>query len=277
MDFIRSYAKINIFLHIINKRGDGYHDIFSLMAKIGLYDTVFVEKSDRFEIDSNVRWLPTDENNIVYKVYQKVKEIYDIPPVRFKIFKNIPAGAGLGGGSSNAEAGLTLLDVYFGLNMGYQEKMDILKSVGSDTAFFLVKDGVAYAEGRGEIVSKGPLLPKAKILLVKPPFSVSTKEAYAGVKLRLTNNYNEDKIKSFVGYGDMIKMQENDFEYTIFEKYPELSWIKNMLIKFGADGALMSGSGSTVYGVFSNENKMNEAERFFRKLNIYWTLKTTIL
>ncbi|MGC8925790.1 MAG: 4-(cytidine 5'-diphospho)-2-C-methyl-D-erythritol kinase [Calditerrivibrio sp.] len=277
MDFIRSYAKINIFLHIINKRSDGYHDIFSLMAKIGLYDTVFVEKSDRFEIDSNVRWLPTDENNIVYKVYQKVKEIYDIPPVRFKIFKNIPAGAGLGGGSSNAEAGLTLLDVYFGLNMGYQEKMDILKSVGSDTAFFLVKDGVAYAEGRGEIVSKGPLLPKAKILLVKPPFSVSTKEAYAGVKLRLTNNYNEDKIKSFVGYGDMIKMQENDFEYTIFEKYPELSWIKNMLIKFGADGALMSGSGSTVYGVFSNENKMNEAERFFRKLNIYWTLKTTIL
>jgi 4-diphosphocytidyl-2-C-methyl-D-erythritol kinase len=277
MDFIRSYAKINIFLHIINKRGDGYHDIFSLMAKIGLYDTVFVEKSDRFEIDSNVRWLPTDENNIVYKVYQKVKEIYDIPPVRFKIFKNIPAGAGLGGGSSNAEAGLTLLDVYFGLNMGYQEKMDILKSVGSDTAFFLVKDGVAYAEGRGEIVSKGPLLPKAKILLVKPPFSVSTKEAYAGVKLRLTNNYNEDKIKSFVGYGDMIKMQENDFEYTIFEKYPELSWIKNMLIKLGADGALMSGSGSTVYGVFSNENKMNEAERFFRKLNIYWTLKTTIL
>ncbi|MGB9730450.1 MULTISPECIES: 4-(cytidine 5'-diphospho)-2-C-methyl-D-erythritol kinase [Calditerrivibrio] len=277
MDFIRSYAKINIFLHIINKRSDGYHDIFSLMAKIGLYDTVFVEKSDRFEIDSNVRWLPTDENNIVYKVYQKVKEIYDIPPVRFKIFKNIPAGAGLGGGSSNAEAGLTLLDVYFGLNMGYQEKMDVLKSVGSDTAFFLVKDGVAYAEGRGEIVSKGPLLPKAKILLVKPPFSVSTKEAYAGVKLRLTNNYNEDKIKSFVGYGDMIKMQENDFEYTIFEKYPELSWIKNMLIKFGADGALMSGSGSTVYGVFSNENKMNEAERFFRKLNIYWTLKTTIL
>lgn len=277
MDFIRSYAKINIFLHIIDKRNDGYHNIFSLMTKIGLYDTIFIEKSDNFKIDSNVRWLPTDENNIVCKIYQKVKEIYDIPPVRFSIFKNIPAGAGLGGGSSNAEAGLTLLDRYFGLNMGYQEKMDILRSVGSDTAFFLVKDGVAYAEGRGEIVSKGPLLPKAKILLVKPSFSVSTKEAYEGVKLRLTNNYNKDKIQSFVGYGDMIKMLENDFEYTIFEKHPELGWIKKMLSNFGADGALMSGSGSTVYGLFSDEKKMNEAERFFRKFNIYWTLKTTIL
>ena len=277
MDFIRSYAKINIFLHIIDKRNDGYHNIFSLMTKIGLHDTIFIEKSDNFKIDSNVRWLPTDENNIVCKIYQKVKEIYDIPPVRFSIFKNIPAGAGLGGGSSNAEAGLTLLDRYFGLNMGYQEKMDILRSVGSDTAFFLVKDGVAYAEGRGEIVSKGPLLPKAKILLVKPSFSVSTKEAYEGVKLRLTNNYNKDKIQSFVGYGDMIKMLENDFEYTIFEKHPELGWIKKMLSNFGADGALMSGSGSTVYGLFSDEKKMNEAERFFRKFNIYWTLKTTIL
>jgi len=277
MDFIRSYAKINIFLHIIDKRNDGYHNIFSLMTKIGLYDTIFIEKSDNFKIDSNVRWLPTDENNIVYKIYQKVKEIYDIPPVRFSIFKNIPAGAGLGGGSSNAEAGLTLLDRYFGLNMGYQEKMDILRSVGSDTAFFLVKDGVAYAEGRGEIVSKGPLLPKAKILLVKPSFSVSTKEAYEGVKLRLTNNYNKGKIQSFVRYGDMIKMLENDFEYTIFEKHPELGWIKKMLSNFGADGALMSGSGSTVYGLFSDEKKMNEAERFFRKFNIYWTLKTTIL
>lgn len=277
MDFIRSYAKINIFLHIIDKRNDGYHNIFSLMTKIGLYDTIFIEKSDNFKIDSNVRWLPTDENNIVCKIYQKVKEIYDIPPVRFSIFKNIPAGAGLGGGSSNAEAGLTLLDRYFGLNMGYQEKMDILRSVGSDTAFFLVKDGVAYAEGRGEIVSKGPLLPKAKILLVKPSFSVSTKEAYEGVKLRLTNNYNKGKIQSFVRYGDMIKMLENDFEYTIFEKHPELGWIKKMLSNFGADGALMSGSGSTVYGLFSDEKKMNEAERFFRKFNIYWTLKTTIL
>jgi len=277
MDFIRSYAKINIFLHIIDKRNDGYHNIFSLMTKIGLYDTIFIEKSDNFKIDSNVRWLPTDENNIVYKIYQKVKEIYDIPPVRFSIFKNIPAGAGLGGGSSNAEAGLTLLDRYFGLNMGYQEKMDILRSVGSDTAFFLVKDGVAYAEGRGEIVSKGPLLPKAKILLVKPSFSVSTKDAYSGAKLRLTNNYNKGKIQSFVRYGDMIKMLENDFEYTIFEKHPELGWIKKMLSNFGADGALMSGSGSTVYGLFSDEKKMNEAERFFRKFNIYWTLKTTIL
>lgn len=112
---------------------------------------------------------------------------------------------------------------------------------------------------------------------MKPSFSVSTKEAYSGVKLRLTNNYNKDKIQSFVGYGDMIKMLENDFEYTIFEKHPELGWIKKMLSNFGADGALMSGSGSTVYGLFSDEKKMNEAERFFRKFNIYWTLKTTIL
>lgn len=155
MDFIRSYAKINIFLHIIDKRSDGYHNIFSLMTKIGLYDTIFIEKSDNFKIDSNVRWLPTDENNIVYKIYQKVKEIYDIPPVRFSIFKNIPAGAGLGGGSSNAEAGLTLLDRYFGLNMGYQEKMDILRSVGSDTAFFWLKMVLPMLKGGVRLYQKG--------------------------------------------------------------------------------------------------------------------------
>lgn len=272
-----SYAKINIFLHIINRRGDGYHNIFSLMTKIGLRDTVSIEKSKEFSISINTVEIPKDSSNIVWKVYDMVKERYDITPVRFHIHKKIPWGAGLGGGSSNAEAALRLLDTYFRLGMPDEEKRDILQNVGSDTVFFMSRSSSAYAEGRGEIITDGPYLPKANILLIKPAFSISTKEAYKGVKLRLTNNYIKDKINSFLDYGRLIEILENDFENTIFVKYQELKWIKDMLLKLGADGALMSGSGSTIFGLFSNYNRMMDAKRYFDRFLKFFTAATTIL
>lgn len=272
-----SYAKINIFLHIISKRKDDYHDIFTLMSKIGLHDTVSIEESKEFSIDINTKEIPNNSDNIVWKIYGIVKSRYDIPPVRFHIYKKIPWGAGLGGGSSNAEAALRLMDQYFNIKLTDDEKKSILQSVGSDTVFFMSKSSSAYAEGRGEIITDGPYLPKANILLIKPAFSISTKEAYQGVKLRLTNNYIKDKINSFLDYGRLIEILENDFENTIFVKYQELKWIKDMLLKLGADGALMSGSGSTIFGLFSNYNRMMDTKRYFDRFTKFFTAITTIL
>jgi len=272
-----SYAKINIFLYVLNKRVDGYHNIFSLMTKIDLHDTISIEKSSSFAIHSNDKGIPTDENNIVWKIYDLVKRRYDIPPVKFNIYKSIPWGAGLGGGSSNAETALRLLDIYFDLNMTDDAKKEFLQSVGSDTVFFMSKGGSAYAEGRGEIISSGPEIVKAHLLIVKPPFGVSTKEAYQNVKLRLTNNYYKDRIQSFLGYNDLLSILENDFEGSIFKIYEELGWIKNTMLKLGADGALMSGSGSTIFGLFSNLNKLWAAKRYFDAIKRYKTIKTTIL
>ncbi len=272
-----SYAKINIFLHIINKRDDGYHNIFSLMSKIGLHDTITVEGSKEFGISLNTREIPKNSDNIVWKVYDIVKSRYDISPVRFHIYKKIPWGAGLGGGSSNAETALRLIDQYFNLKLTDEEKRTILQSVGSDTVFFMNKGSSAFAEGRGEIITDGPDIVKAHLLLVKPPFPISTKEAYQGAKLRLTNNYNKDKINSFLGYDGLIQILENDFENSIFVKYQELEWIKNMLLRMGADGALMSGSGSTMFGVFSSYGRLIDAKRYFDRFSKFFTAATTIL
>lgn len=272
-----SYAKINLFLYIINKREDGYHNIFTLMTKIGLHDTVAIEGSKEFCINLNTREIPKNSDNIVWKIYDIVKSKYDIPPVKFHINKKIPWGAGLGGGSSNAEASLRLLNQYFQLNLTDEEKKSILQIVGSDTVFFMSKGSSAYAEGRGEIITDGPEVAKAYLLLVKPPYSISTREAYQGAKLRLTNNYNKDKINSFLDYDGLIQILENDFENSIFVKYQELEWIKNMLMRLGADGALMSGSGSTMFGVFSNYGKLMDTKRYFDKFSKFFTAATTIL
>jgi len=171
-------------------------------------------------------------------------------------------GAGLGGGSSNAATFLNLVDQFFSLRMSFDKKYEILSRVGSDTVFFLKDAQTVIARGRGELLESGPSIPHLNLLLVKPPFPVSTKEAYGGVKLRLTNSVLMDKMTAFLTYPILLGMLENDFESSVFRTYSELSFIKELLIRFGADAALMSGSGSTMYGVFSSKNLLNRAYNF---------------
>jgi len=148
----KSYAKINLFLHVINKRDDGYHNIVTLMTKISLYDTIVIEGSRNFEIISNVSSVPLNGDNIIWKVYELLKVHYNISPVRVYLYKNIPMGAGLGGGSSNAATFLNLVDQFFSLRMSFDKKYEILSRVGSDTVFFLKDAQTVIARGRGEVL-----------------------------------------------------------------------------------------------------------------------------
>ncbi|MEF3255770.1 MAG: 4-(cytidine 5'-diphospho)-2-C-methyl-D-erythritol kinase [Deferribacterales bacterium] len=272
-----SFAKINLFLHVINKRDDAYHNISTLMTKIDLHDTIVIEPSSYFKIYSNFSDIPLDDNNIMFKVYQKVQQNYKIDPVIIKLYKKIPWGAGLGGGSSNAATFLYMLNILYKLNLTYDDKYNILKEVGSDTVFFLRDSKTVYAEGRGEILYDGPDIPKLQLLLVKPPFPVSTKEAYNGVKLRLTKKFNIDNIARFWNYNELLSKMENDFETTVFEKYPELERIKRFMLSLGADKALMSGSGSTIYGIYSNYDNLCKSYRFFKQYNNLYVTKTNTI
>lgn len=271
----KSFAKINLFLHVINKRDDGYHNISTLMKKIDLFDTISIEEGNSFEIVSNENSIPLDEKNIIWKVYNIVSSLYKISPIKVYLYKKIPWGAGLGGGSSNAATFLSLVDKIFQLNLTYEQKFQILSKVGSDTVFFIKNSDTVLAEGRGEILTDGPTIPKLNILLVKPDFPVSTKDAYEGVNLRLTKKFYIDKMPSFLDYSQLVSIMENDFECTIFKKYRELGEIKNMLINNGADISLMSGSGSTVYGLFSSRCAIENAYLRFKQKGNYFVIKTT--
>ncbi|MCA1927422.1 MAG: 4-(cytidine 5'-diphospho)-2-C-methyl-D-erythritol kinase [Calditerrivibrio sp.] len=273
----KSFAKINLFLHIINRRDDGYHNISTLMKKINLFDTISIEDSDSFEIISNEKSIPLNENNIIWKVYSTLSSLYKISPIKVYLYKKIPWGAGLGGGSSNAATFLNLVDRMFHLNLTYEQKFHILEKVGSDTVFFIKDSDTVLAEGRGEILTDGPTIPKLNLLLVKPSFPVSTKDAYEGVNLRLTKKFYIDKMPSFLGYSQLLSIMENDFESTVFKKYRELGEIKNMLMAKGADISLMSGSGSTVYGLFSSKRAIENAYFHFKQNRNYFVLQTTTL
>jgi len=135
---IRSYAKINLFLKILNKRKDGFHNIESLMTPINLFDLLKVKKSKQFRITCNDKNIPVDENNIITKTFALIRKKYNMDLlVDVSLYKNIPSGAGLGGGSSNAAAFLQIIDKLFKLNMSFDEKIEIMSEVGSDTVFFL--------------------------------------------------------------------------------------------------------------------------------------------
>ncbi|WP_022852220.1 4-(cytidine 5'-diphospho)-2-C-methyl-D-erythritol kinase [Limisalsivibrio acetivorans] len=262
----RSYAKVNIFLRVTEKRTDGYHNIQTLFAKTGLFDLITVEEDDNFSITSDKTWVPSDSSNIVWKVYDILKKDYSLASgINVSIVKNIPAGGGLGGGSGNAAVFLNLADELFGMGLSYDDKHRIMSRVGSDTAYFL-HDSPMFAEGRGEILSDGPKLPSCYMLLVNPGMHVSTPEIYRDKNLKLTHPEDLSRMPLVVGYRGLINMLENTMEPVVFGKYPAVGRLKRLLLDNGADGALMSGSGSTLFGLFSNSAKLDKAHDTFRSI-----------
>ncbi|HBL78061.1 MAG: 4-(cytidine 5'-diphospho)-2-C-methyl-D-erythritol kinase [Bacteroidetes bacterium GWF2_42_66] len=242
-------AKINIGLHITEKRSDGFHDLETVMYPVPLTDALeFVESGSlKFE-SSGLNIDGTPENNLVLKAYHLLKEKFDLPPIHIHLHKNIPMGAGLGGGSSNAAFMLKMLNGHFKLKLPNTELENFAAQLGSDCAFFINNQPV-YAYGRGELMEPVTLLlSELYILLVKPPFGISTKEAYNNVvpqKSRLS-------LKALVDFSlNQWKPNiKNQFEKTLFPAHPEIAEIKEKLYKLGATYASMTGSGSAVYGLF---------------------------
>jgi len=256
---ILSPAKINLFLHVSGKRPDGYHDIVSLMCCVSLYDVI------SFDFDGGITSvtctdpeIPCDERNHALKAaYLFLGKFRKNEGIRIHIEKNIPAGAGLGGGSSNAAAVLSCLNSWFGNPFSVKEIMAMGLEIGADVPFFLFKKP-ALATGIGEKLKEYPLKLPYKILIVYPGFGVLTKEVYNNLNLRLTNCKN--KLKKLVSVQEFdAKLLCNDLESVAVSKYPEIDEVKEAILKQGASGVLMSGSGSSVFGLFSDNDRAIKA------------------
>jgi len=260
---VLSPAKINLLLKVLGKRDDGYHDIFSVMVPVSLFDQISIDAEDGHGItlECPCAGVPEDEANLAYRAAEAFLETTGLKrSVSIRIAKKIPVGAGLGGGSSDAASVLMALDSVVGTNLGEKTLMGIGARLGSDVPFFMLK-GPAVARGRGEVLGRIKL-PPLSYILVNPGFEVSTRWAYNN--LTLTKGY-EDNILTYSedSFRDIVYIKDslvNDLEEVVIGKHPEIQELKRDLLRNGAFGALMSGSGPTVFGVFSSERV---AERAF--------------
>ena len=246
-------AKINLGLRITERRPDGYHNLETIFYPIHLEDALEVVplKDNKQEYDLKITGTPIDgtpEDNLVVRAYRLLKQDFDLPPIHIYMYKHIPLGAGLGGGSSDAAFMIKLLNEKFALRMTTGQMEAYASRLGADCAFF-IQDRPVLATGIGNEFTPIDLSLKGMyIVLVKPSVSVSTREAYAGVTPQRPDVPLTTLIRRPIEeWRDCIA---NDFEPSVFRAYPEIAAIKDKLYDMGAVYASMSGSGSTVYGIF---------------------------
>jgi 4-diphosphocytidyl-2-C-methyl-D-erythritol kinase len=275
---MESFGKVNLALDVLYKRDDGYHEINSIMQEISLKDRlIFTDKNEGITIESDNEEMPLDSNNLVYKAWEKLKDITGIKRgIHVKIEKNIPIAAGLAGGSSNAAATFKALNELWDLKMSLEELMVIGQSLGADIPFCLL-GGTAKAQGIGELLT--PLKPfKDKyILLGNPGIGIST--AYAYSKLDLNGDrYDIDGLVACMEKDDLhcvAKRLRNRMEEPMIKEHPIIQEIKDIMIENGALGALMSGSGPTVFGLFNDEEKIKLAyKKLSEKIHKVYICKT---
>jgi 4-diphosphocytidyl-2-C-methyl-D-erythritol kinase len=253
-------AKINLFLHVLRKRPDGYHDIASLMSKITLFDElIFLPRRRGIALNCPDSELPASEDNLIF---QATKAIFSLTHfqqgIEITLIKKIPLAAGLGGGSSDAATTLMALNELCGLGLRKAQLMKLGATLGADVPFFIFGDS-AFATGTGNRLSpwENPL--QLNIVLINPCFSLSTKMVYESLNLRLTKERINYSIPRFFTLGDIIRQMHNDLEIVSLTLHPELDDIKKTLVRHGALGAMMSGSGPTVFGIFADETAAKTA------------------
>ena len=248
-------CKINLGLHIINKRSDGYHDLETCFYPVPWTDVLEIVPADEFAFTHTGDVIPgIREENLCVKAYRVLKRNFDVGPVKIHLHKIIPSGAGLGGGSADAAYTLRLLDDIFKLSLSQESLMAYAGELGSDCPFF-IQDHPMLGTGRGEILSKITVALDGKFLvLVKPNINVSTAEAYAGIFPKQPDHSILDGLQSsLTNWKYLLK---NDFEESVFNKYPAIKAIKEKMYLLGAVHASMSGSGSAVFGLFEGEVKL---------------------
>lgn len=248
-------CKINIGLNIERKREDGYHDICTAMYPIPLTDELEIEEADRFSFETKGIKLEDDgKENLVVRAYRLMEETYGIlPPVKIRLTKNIPSGAGLGGGSADAAFTIKMINDMFKIGATDEEMETIAAKLGADCAFF-IKNRPRICKGKGDLMSDIKIDLKGKrLVMVKPDINISTKEAYtkcspAPWKNQLEKLLTDTEVKA---WKNEVK---NDFEKHIFANHVELEQIKREMYEKGASYASMSGSGSTIYGIFETKS-----------------------
>ncbi|NOY53890.1 MAG: 4-(cytidine 5'-diphospho)-2-C-methyl-D-erythritol kinase [Deltaproteobacteria bacterium] len=247
-------AKINLGLLVRGKRPDGYHEIETVLQTVSLYDEIFIEEGgEGIELTLDTPGLPTGKENLVVRAAGRFyREIGKTPHLRIGLKKKIPVGAGLGGGSSDAAATLAALNRLRGNPLPLSRLMELAAELGMDVPFFLFS-ATALATGRGEKLQRLPSpSPPLWILLVHPGFHISTKKVYQGVKLGLTTKNKHISIRRFLvtTFTRGHSVLSNDLERVTFEAYPRLREIKETILDLGALEGAMSGSGSTLFGIF---------------------------
>jgi 4-diphosphocytidyl-2-C-methyl-D-erythritol kinase len=262
---IKAFAKINLGLEVLKKRDDGYHDIRTLFQSISLHDEIEIELSSSGPIalrgtDSDIPW---GKDNLVYKAAYIMKEqSMTDKGINIHVVKNIPAGAGLGGGSSNAAVTLLTLNKMLGLNLKKEELMEFGRGIGADVPYFM-EGGLCVGVGRGDQISVIDDLPTFYCVLIFEGTSIPTKLVYNSFPESLTSKDKDSKIIEFLntrGLGGL----ENDLEETVFHLYPQIKEAKSHISKTGAALSLVSGTGSVVFGLFERKE---EAEAALESVN----------
>jgi 4-diphosphocytidyl-2-C-methyl-D-erythritol kinase len=260
---VLSPAKINLFLQVTGKRSDGFHQLFSLMCCLDLFDIIYLQfGGKKIEIESSDRQIPLDEANIVHKAATLfLKSLKSTDGLNIRIEKTIPIAAGLGGGSSNAASVLIGLNQHYGCPFSRGELMAMGLEIGADVPFFLFQKP-AFASGVGEKLEAYPGTLPYHVLLLNPMVEVHTAEVFRNLNLRLTKCKKKITKPSLKQSGfDPSLHACNDLESVTIAKYPVIASLKKQLLKHGALGALMSGSGPTVFGLFSDPHTASEARQ----------------
>ena len=261
---IKSYAKVNVGLQILNQRPDGFHNINTVFQELDFFDTIELKKRDNgCEFHSNVNWLRNDSTNLCVLAFEKFSEEYDVRGISINLVKQIPSGGGLGGGSSNAAAILKGLCHLYSIEPIYEKLSKIALHLGADVPFFL-KGGMQIASGIGDQLVEMSGSINGVYLLIIPKFKINTKWAYKSSKKFL------ERPKVEVNFADLLKRDktpfrlfENDFESIVIPAYPEIAIIKEKLWSRRPKFVSLSGSGSTVFGIFDDEADAKFAESLF--------------
>lgn len=265
---IRAYAKVNLALDVVKKRADGYHELDMIMAPITLHDLIYIDRIDKgIEITSNSYHMPTDEKNIMYQVAQILIERYHIQSgVKIHIYKHIPTQAGLAGGSADGAAVLKAMNRMFRLNLSLETLAEIGKEVGADIPF-CIYEKMALVRGIGEKLEFIDNHFHCYLLLVKPKKGVSTKKSFGMLDLSKADHPQIFQMKEAIeqnNYQQVVDSLGNTLEAPSLKIVNDIQKIKDEMLELGFDGALMSGSGSCVFGLTLDEKKLKWGYEYFK-------------
>lgn len=271
---LKALAKINLGLDVVRRREDGYHEVRMIMQTIHLYDRLDIKRTQEpgIQIQTNLSFLPVNENNLIYKAAKLLMDEFSITDgVSVKLDKRIPVAAGMAGGSTDAAAMLIGVNRLFSLGLTKRQLMERGVQIGADVPYCIMR-GTALAEGIGEALSPLPPMVKCPVLIAKPSISVSTKFVYQNLKLDDTTIHPDidrliDDIKA-KNQHDIAAHMGNVLETVTIPNYPVIDEIKKHMLSNGAVGAMMSGSGPTVFGLFDDEDTAKKAYKAMRSSHL---------
>ena len=247
-------AKINLWLRVFQGDPTGYHPLDTLFCAIDLSDRIEIGRGDGIELGVTGADVGPNENNLAYRAAFEYHHALDLEPnVRIKLHKVIPSGAGLGGGSSDAATVLRALQDIHDKRLPEPDLLALAARIGSDVPFFLCGSHLAHATGRGELLTALPSLPARDVLVLMPAFSITTRDAYGWLDERGGADPGGVPRAHPANWEDVARAAVNDFEPVLFHRFPQLEALRNALQDSGAEIALLSGSGSALFGIFENE------------------------